>query len=115
MKRLALVTVALVVGLTGLSAGVATQSAEAHSTTWYWNTYKASQKIRQAGLDWRQGYDQVNYVRCSGYGDWIRGNRSARLYRHFNCYVEARYEDPYWITLHVTGRNGWDYEWLAWD
>ena len=114
MKRLLIVTVALVVGLTGLSAGVATQSAEAHSTSWYWNTFKASRAIRDSGLDWRQGYDQVTYVRCSGYGDWIRGNRSARLYRHFNCYVEAVGSNPYWVTLHVTGRNNSTFAWLAW-
>jgi hypothetical protein len=111
MKRLLLVTVALVAVLTGITA----QSAGAHNTTWYWNAYKAQQNVRDTGLDWRQGYDQVEYVRCTGYGDWIRGNRSQRLYRHFNCYIEARYEDPYWITFHVTGRTTWDYSWLYWD
>lgn len=115
MKGLLVVAaaLALVVALTGISA----QSAGAHNTTWYWSQYSAQQAVRKSGLDWRQGYDQVDYVRCTGTGDWIRSskNRNRRLYRHFDCYIEARSEDPYWIKFHVTGRTTWDYNWLYWD
>ena len=101
--------------LASLSAGVAAQRASAHNTSWYWNAYKAQQYLRQQGLEWRQGWDKVEYARCTGTGDWIRGKRNARLYRHFDCYIEARLEDPYWIKFHVTGRTRWTFTWLYWD
>jgi hypothetical protein len=82
-------------------------NALAHPGTWYWSAQKAANKIYKNNLQWTSGEDTVTYVRCTGTGERYRG-----LHKHFRCYVEAIEDEPYFVKLHVLGRQGWTYNFL---
>jgi hypothetical protein len=97
--------IAAVVGL--LAMLIPAANAFAHPGTWYWSAQKAANKIYRNNLQWTQGEDTVTYVECVG-----RGERYQGLYKHFRCYIESVEDSPYYIKLHVLGRQDYTYNFL---
>lgn len=94
--------------------------AQAHSTSWYWNRYKAQYELLSYGLEWEGEFDEVYNARCYGYGRWLRissvrgSSDRAFGFRHFRCKVSTFDDEVYWIVFHVTGRDAWTFRWLGW-
>jgi hypothetical protein len=93
----------------------ASTDARAHPTQWYWSHTSAEATLYDEGLDWEEGYDNVDFAYCRGEGQWLNSRVTGRrLFRHFRCYIEADNGDTYFIRFHVLTKHRWSFTWLRW-
>lgn len=77
-------------------------TAAAHGSDWFWNVAKAENRLEYSSYGRSLG---IRSASCKGRGGSMLGNASgARLYQHFDCYLNTR-RGPYYGVLHVLTRD----------
>jgi hypothetical protein len=84
---------------------VATGTAQAHNTDWYWTRSMAESTILDEGLPWVYP-EYITDVGCHGTGDSWRSKQGNKMFRHFRCYAETPQDYSDFI-LHVRGKYKW--------
>jgi hypothetical protein len=102
MKRILALPV-LVAAVAAAALGQ-TAAAEAHNTPWYWTPKSVVNTLFDDGIDWTDGQDWMDSVRCNGRGTSIRIGRGLG-FRHFTCHILSEDGEAYVIAFHVKSRN----------
>jgi hypothetical protein len=100
--------------LTILATAVALLAASPAYAWWGWTTGVAERTLRDEGLTWDTGHENVQYADCEGRPPRFRQGGKT-YWRNFRCYVEtdaAAGENHYFIRVAVKGKYKWKYGFL---
>ena len=100
------------------AALVVPATASAHNTRWGWSTKLVERTLVSDGLDWQEGFEEIDAVHCRGQGNSFRRTPGGpKLFKHFYCVVLttdlAGERDRYVIQVHILTRDDYTYEFIT--